>query len=213
MTAALAADDSRPVWGEPRGPASGLILMAMALKNGGQNRAALAALAPAPGDSVLELGCGPGVALVETLARVGPTGFVAGVDPSSASVLASSRRVRQAVAAGRAVVLRAGAADLPFRDGLFDRAYAVNSYQFWPDPDRAISELARVLRPGGRLAITLRGSNPERPTKFAGAAQGAARLARAAALFKARGWRLVDERADHDGARLMALTLLVESPA
>jgi ubiquinone/menaquinone biosynthesis C-methylase UbiE len=201
------------VWGDPRGAVGLLALTAMALKNGGQNHAALDALNPKPGQSVLEIGCGPGMGLRAALKRVGPAGFVAGVDQSAMAAHFAAHAAHRAVLRGRAVTMRAAAADLPFRDMLFDGAFAVNSFQFWPDPARALREIARVLAPGGRLVITQRASSLDSPTTFAGAARGMDRISQAVALLKAQGWRIIDERCAPDGPRLLAVSVIAERPA
>lgn len=200
------------IWGDPRGVAGGLALGAMALKNGRQNQAALDALNPTPGMSLIEIGCGPGMGLRAALKRVGRNGFVAGIDQSPAAAHCSAHAVHGAVLRGNAVTMRAGVADLPFRDLMFDGAFAVNSFQFWPDPARGLREVARVLAPGGRLVITQRAANPERPTSAYGAARGMERIGHASALLKAQGWRIIDERCAPDGARLLAVSILAERP-
>lgn len=200
------------IWGDPSGALGGVALTAMALKNGGQNQASLNALAPKPGDAVLELGCGPGMGVRAALKRVGPAGFVAGIDQSATAAHFAAHVVHSAALHGRAVIMRAEAADLPFRDSMFDRAFAVNSFQFWPDPARALREIARVLAPGGRLVITQRAANPDKPSDFAGAARGLDRIAQACALLKAQGWRILDDRAAADGSRLMAVSIVAVRP-
>lgn len=200
------------IWGDPRGLLGGVALTAMALKNGAQNKAALDLLGPRPGDSVIELGCGPGMGLRAALKRVGREGFVVGVDQSATAAHYAAHIAHRAALQGRAVIMRAEAADLPFRDAMFDRAFAVNSFQFWPDPARALREIARVLAPGGRLVITQRASNLDNPTNFAGAAAGMDRVSRATALLKAQGWRILDERCAADGSRLLAVSVLAERP-
>jgi len=184
----------------------------MALKNGRQNKAALDALAPKPGDSIIELGCGPGMGLRAAVKRVGKTGFVAGIDQSPLAAHFAAHVAHDSMLRGRAAVLRADVANLPFRDLMFDGAFAVNSFQFWPDPARALREVSRVLAPRGRLVITQRAANPERPSDFAGAARGMERIAHATSLFKAQGWRIIDERCTPDGAKLMAISIVAERP-
>jgi ubiquinone/menaquinone biosynthesis C-methylase UbiE len=201
------------IWGDPNGLLGGVALTAMALKNGAQNKAALDLLAPRSGDSVIELGCGPGMGVRAALKRVGRDGFVAGVDQSATAAHYATHAAHRAVLSGRAVIMRAEAADLPFRDCMFDRAFAVNSFQYWPDPARALREIARVLAPGGRLVITQRASSLDRPTNFAGAAGGMARFGQATALLKTQGWRILDERCTPDGSRLLAVSVLAERPA
>jgi len=200
------------IWGDPRGLLGGAALTGMALKNGGQNNAALRLLDPRPGDSVIELGCGPGMGVRAALKRVGREGFVAGVDQSPTAVHFAAHTAHNAVRQGRAVIMRAEAADLPFRDSMFDRAFAVNSFRFWPDPARALREIARVLAPAGRLVITQRASSLDNPTNFAGAAGGMDRFGQATALLKAQGWRILDERCVPDGSRLLAVSVLAERP-
>lgn len=219
MRASMTADDEgRPckglncVWGDPQGIVGAMALTAMALKNRGQNHAALDALDARPGDSVIEIGCGSGMGMRAALRRVGPNGFVAGVDQSACATHFAAHVVHRAALQGRAATMRAEAADLPFRDSLFDRAFAVNSFQFWPDPARALREIARVLAPGGRLVITQRASNLDRPTNFAGAARGMERIGQASALLKSQGWNIVDERCVADGVRLLAVSIIAERP-
>jgi SAM-dependent methyltransferase len=219
MRASMAAGESGErckgldcIWGDPRGVLGGAALTAMALKNGRQNKAALDLLAPRLGDAVIELGCGPGMGVRAALKRVGREGFVAGIDQSATAAHYATHAAHSAVLKGRAVIMRAEVADLPFRDCMFDRAFAVNTFQFWPDPARGLREVARVLAPGGRLVITQRAANLDNPTNFAGAARGMERISHATALLKAQGWRIVDERCTPDGSRLLAVSVLVERP-
>lgn len=199
-------------FGDPRGLTGALALMAMALKNGGQNRVALDALGVKPGESVIEIGCGPGMGMRAALRRAGLSGFVAGVDRSPVAVHCAAHAVHRAIFQGRAVAMRAEANDLPFRASMFDKAFAVNTFQFWPAPARALREIERVLAPGGRLVIAQRAANPDRPTDFAGAAGGMDRITRASALLKQLGWRIIDEKCVKDGPRLMVATVLAERP-
>jgi SAM-dependent methyltransferase len=57
--------------------------------------------------------------------------------------------------------LAQGAAErLPYPDGLFDQAVAISSLEYVPDIEAACTEIRRVLRPGGRLAVVTPGANP-----------------------------------------------------
>ncbi len=207
---AASASACGPVWDIPQGLAGRGALAAMALLNGRQNQAAVALLDPAPGDVVLEIGSGPGLALRKLVRAVGPEGFVVGIDKSRTATRVAAHAIRGAVLDGRAFVKQCGPELMPFRDRMFDKALAVNSFGLWEDPVRALREIGRVLRPGGRLVITQRGHHLQTPSEFPGAAEGFDRIGQAVALLKASGWRLVDERADRDGARLLALSVLAE---
>ncbi len=133
------------------------VLVSWLLENGNaaQNRATVDALAPPHGASVLEVGFGPGHAL-EMLAMSRPIGLVAGVDHSPLMVARARRRLN-----GRrgdaALDLRVGdAGDLPFPDERFDVVFAVNTFHLLPDKERALAEMAGVLKPGGDLLLSIR---------------------------------------------------------
>lgn len=194
-------------FGAPRGLAGRLVLAAMAVKNGAYNRAALRALALGPGDRVLEIGCGPGVALRRALRRVGRAGFAAGVDHAPLAVAVSTRRNARAIAAGRARVVQAGAQALPFEGGAFNRAFAVNSFQFWPDPEAGMAEVARVLVPGGRFALVQRAAGPDTRSNIAGAQGGWQRIEQAVSLAGPAGFEVVDVTQEPVGKLVAAVAL------
>ena len=110
----------------------------------------LDALGAAPGDEVLDLGCGPGFYVADVLDRVGASGAVTGVDPSAAMLAMTRRRVE-----GRSnvAVLEGDALRVPAADASFDRAVSVQVFEYVADVEAALTELARVLRPGGRAVI------------------------------------------------------------
>jgi SAM-dependent methyltransferase len=101
------------------------------------------------GDSVLEVGCGTGVLAREVIKKVGSTGSVTGLDLSE-SMLEVARNI-----CPDAHFQQGNATDLPFDDESFDVAIASFVLMFVPDPVQAVSELWRVLKPGGRMIITV----------------------------------------------------------
>ncbi|HEU5200636.1 MAG TPA: class I SAM-dependent methyltransferase [Ktedonobacterales bacterium] len=119
-----------------------------------------------PADRILEIGFGAGRA-IELIAARTPQGAVAGIDLSPTMVQASRRRNAQAINAGR-VDLRLGTVErVPFHDQHFDKLFSIHSLYFWPEPLLAIAEMARVLRPGGRLALTFSpGKVNEQPNAY-----------------------------------------------
>ena len=113
----------------------------------------LALLGIKPGERVLEVGCGSGVVLRDLARRVAPNGLALGLDPSPA-FLAIARELADEAELGRWIELREGdARALPFDAGEFDAALAVTALAHIPDGRRAIPELVRVVRPGGRVGI------------------------------------------------------------
>jgi SAM-dependent methyltransferase len=99
----------------------------------------------APGQRVLDVGCGPGALTSELVARVGAD-HVAAVDPSASFVDAAGER-------NPGVDVRLANAELlPFPNGRFDAAIAQLVVHFMTEPVRGISEMARVVRPDGVVA-------------------------------------------------------------
>lgn len=127
------------------------------------NDEVIAALAPHRGARVLDLGCGPGRA-VDELRRRGAR--VTGVDASPAMVEAARRRNAAAIDAGEVEVLAGQADGIPASDDAFDAAMTVHTVYFWPDLDRGLVELRRVLAPGGRLVIGFRPRERGLPRRF-----------------------------------------------
>lgn len=132
-----------------------LIALIMARETWGENRRAIEALAVTPGDHVLDIGSGPGRSIAELATRA-PRGHVVGIDPSELMVEIAARRNRKLVKARRAEIIAASAASLPFADNAFDKALCVHVIYFWNDLDTAFREIARVMKPGGILALIFR---------------------------------------------------------
>jgi ubiquinone/menaquinone biosynthesis C-methylase UbiE len=103
-----------------------------------------------PGDRVLDVGSGPGYLVSEMAAAVGQNGAVHGVDASSAMNAIASRRTADQPWVR---IDEGDALQLPYADGTFDAAVSVQVYEYVADMPRALTELRRVLRPGGRALI------------------------------------------------------------
>lgn len=107
-----------------------------------------------PGDQVLEVAVGPGVAFLEILKRVGRGDTVHGVD-FSPRMLAETQQRAHAAGHTNFRLQQADARQLPFADNAFNVLF--NSYMFdllpIPDMSQVLGEFHRVLRPGGRLIL------------------------------------------------------------
>lgn len=107
---------------------------------------------PAANADTLDVGCGGGMNLC-TLLQLCPQGTATGIDYSATSVRVSEQTNAEAIAAGRCRILQADVCRLPFADESFDLATAYETLYFWPDPVTGLSEIRRVLRPGGSILI------------------------------------------------------------
>ncbi|MHC5258112.1 class I SAM-dependent methyltransferase [Streptomyces sp. UC4497] len=110
---------------------------------------AVAALGLRPGARVLDAGCGTGRALAPLRAAVGPSGVVLGADLTAAMLERAVRAGRDAE--GR--LLLTDVARLPLRAGVLDAVFGAGLISHLPQPAENLRELARVVRPGGLLAL------------------------------------------------------------
>ncbi|MGH9297989.1 MAG: class I SAM-dependent methyltransferase [Acidimicrobiales bacterium] len=124
----------------------------------------LGVLGLAPGDRVLDLGCGAGRHAFECL-RQG--GLVVALDADAVEIKGVHATVTAMEEAGEippaaaSVALRGDALELPFSNGAFDRIIAAEVLEHIPDDEAVMAELARVLGPGGRMAVTVPRYGPE----------------------------------------------------
>jgi ubiquinone/menaquinone biosynthesis C-methylase UbiE len=110
-----------------------------------------------PGQHVLDVGCGTGVVARTAADLVRPDGGVVGVDRNDA-MLGVARRVRPDLD-----WRRGDAADLPLDDDSFDVTLSQMALMFVPDRTRALSEMARVTRPGGAVGVLVPGRLDAQP--------------------------------------------------
>ncbi|SFP29757.1 Methyltransferase domain-containing protein [Amycolatopsis arida] len=146
-------------------------IMGRRSSNVARSRWAVRLLDVQPTDRVIELGCGPGVAISALVTRAS-RGLVVGVDHSQVMIRQARRRNRAAIRAGRVRLMHLPVEKLSISDGPFDAALAVNTVGMWPDPTARLRELARLLRPGGRIAVV---SQPRCPGATAATSAAAAK--------------------------------------
>jgi len=111
---------------------------------------AMTALAPRPGEHILDIGCGGGETALELARAVAPDGTVVGID-LSAAVLAFARRAAEGNE--RVRFIEADAQTFPFEPQSFDSAFSRFGVMFFADPTAAFINIRRSLRPNGRLAF------------------------------------------------------------
>lgn len=138
----LAARDYEPMWQAQLAPAQALLHRWAAL---------------APGQHVLDVACGTGLASFDAARAVGASGHVVGVDLSGAMIEAAAQ-----IASARGVTnidfQRMDAQELEFATARFDAVLCGLGLMYMPQPERALAQMARVLRPGGQATLTVWGA-------------------------------------------------------
>ncbi len=110
-----------------------------------------------PGERVLDVACGTGLVSFRILDAVGEDGSVVGTDISSEMVAAARRRAVERKI-GNARFERRDAEDLSLDDEAFDAALCGLGLMYLPDPVKALGEMGRQLKPGGRIAAAVWGA-------------------------------------------------------
>ena len=107
-------------------------------------------LAPKPGEYLLDVGMGPGFLTYDLAPVVGERGLVAGIDSSEVMVELARKRCE---GRGPCEFKLGDATQLPFGDANFDAVTSTQVYEYVADMEKALAEVRRVLRPGGRVFI------------------------------------------------------------
>ncbi len=141
-----------------------------------------------PGEAVLDVGCGTGTLAMEVQRRVGRAGRVAGVDPGTEQIArARARAARRHVP----IEFQIGVIEqLPFPDQTFDVVLSTLMMHHLPAPlkRQGLAEIARVLKPGGRLVIADFKRKQERTGQAARFHAGGSSMQDLAALIKEAGF-------------------------
>lgn len=106
-----------------------------------------------PGDTVLDVACGPGNFTREFARAVGEQGLAVGIDASATMLARGVAEMPTSRSTANLVLIRGNAVVLPFRDAVFDGVSCFAALHLFSDPFVAMDEMRRVLRPGGRVAI------------------------------------------------------------
>jgi ubiquinone/menaquinone biosynthesis C-methylase UbiE len=137
----LAATDYESLWGAQLAEAQAALL---------------AWGSPAPGERVLDVACGTGLVSFEAALAVSVSGHVLGIDLSDRMVDGAERGARQRRLSNCSFARMDGEI-LALPDASFDLALCALGLMYMPDPERALREMRRVLRPGGRVSLAVWG--------------------------------------------------------
>jgi ubiquinone/menaquinone biosynthesis C-methylase UbiE len=149
-----------------------------------RRREAIDALGLQPGESLIDVGTGPGMFSIDAAPSVAPNGRIVGIDVSP-DMIAMAEHVRADSPHAELIEFReAHATDLPFVDGTFDVAVSIQVLEYVEDVDGALREINRVLRPGGRCLIW--------DTDWSGVISAARDEERSERI-----WRALDEHCQH----------------
>ena len=118
--------------------------------------ALLALASPAVGERILDIACGTGLVSLEAARAVGPNGHVLGIDLSKRMIDTAERRARD-LKVSNCMFSRMDAETLALPDAGFDVALCALGLMYMPDPEQALREMCRVLRPGGRVSLAVWG--------------------------------------------------------
>jgi ubiquinone/menaquinone biosynthesis C-methylase UbiE len=140
---------------QPTGLLGHIVARVMAKETLQENNISLDHLALEPTDDLIEIGFGHGATLARAAQQI-THGRLAGADFSEVMVQLATQRNRALIATGRMKLAAVDSEHLPFADGSFNKALCVHTIYFWRDPGAHLRELARVMRPGGRLVLTFR---------------------------------------------------------
>lgn len=105
-----------------------------------------------PGSKVLDIGCGMGITAIFVARHYGCS--VTGIDISPTFIASARERAENENLIGKTSFITADAQELPLFSAIFDVVVSECSLSLLPDKERAIDELWRVLKPGGRITIT-----------------------------------------------------------
>jgi ubiquinone/menaquinone biosynthesis C-methylase UbiE len=115
----------------------------------------IAALDPQPHEHILEIGMGNGF-FVKDILSIHESIRYTGCDFSEAMVEEAKKINKSFVLGGRAAFYSGSADNMPFDDSVFDAVFTVNTIYFWDDIPKVLADIRRVLKPSGRLVVSVR---------------------------------------------------------
>jgi SAM-dependent methyltransferase len=144
-----------PHYGRPYGFIGQYVGKQMARDHLPENSWTVGLLDIQPTDWVLEIGFGAGVAVEMVNEKLGKGGKIAGIDFSKTMVRTATKRNTLASKQGRVDLRFGDAIALPYSPRTFHKVYSIHSIYFWREPQIALKEIYRVLKPNGMVVLTI----------------------------------------------------------
>jgi len=152
---------------KPKGIVGGFLCDLMNIGHGKMIRSVLDGLNVQPGETVLDVGCGGGLALA-LMADKGARAY--GIDYSETSVRKARQKNAVPIKAGHMQIEVMNVASLDFQENMFDLVTAFETIYFWPSAEKGLYGIFRSLKPGGRVAVAVEawknGDQPVHCPKF-----------------------------------------------
>ncbi|HEY7022596.1 MAG TPA: methyltransferase domain-containing protein [Ktedonobacterales bacterium] len=148
-----------------------------------------------PGEQALDVGCGTGTLALAVQARVGPTGRVCGVDPSARQIARARAKAARRYGPNAPIDFQIGVIEqLPVADQTFDVVFSTLMMHHLPAPlkRQGLAEIARALKPGGRLVIADFKRKQERQGQATRFHAGGSNVQELAALVRGAGFDQVE---------------------
>lgn len=150
---------------EPKGLVGKAAGKVMAIENGALYDWTFKELGITSGDTVLEIGFGPGEGLHKLLSSF-PKCQAVGYDPSEAMVELAKERNEDSIKSGRLSIKKGTAQDV-IAENQYDRIYSVNSFPMWDDKEQSLQKLYSLLKKDGTISITVQPRQKEATVKQA----------------------------------------------
>jgi ubiquinone/menaquinone biosynthesis C-methylase UbiE len=146
--------------GKPTGIVGRIVGYIMDIYNREDNHWTVSLLDISETSKVLEIGFGTGLAIADAANKT-IYGCIYGIELSETMQKVAQKRNRNAIKSGRVKLQLGDVMSLPFEDNYFDIVYSINCIYFWKPPTQGLTEIYRVLKPEGTVAITARNKNDE----------------------------------------------------
>lgn len=140
--------------GCPNGIFSSLTALILTRTNTDINKATVELMDIHSQDRILEIGFGGGAAM-EQMTRLIENGLVAGIDISDRMVKRGQKKFAKSISQGKVQIKKGDASRIPYESGYFDKACAVNTIFFWPEPVTCLKEIQRILKARGLIVLSV----------------------------------------------------------